>query len=118
MMGYSNGFSSKPSYKFGVELEMFLIFKGSEPEDIRLEETMAGRLEKSADNIARLYNEAISERPSPDQPNIKYPPMTRPDWKSDIVETHPTRWEISNFWEIHDDSSLYMFGIAQCDGCK
>jgi hypothetical protein len=116
-MGFANGFSFKPNYKFGVELEMFLLFKDPH-QDIALEETMAGKLEKSADNIARYYNEAISERPFPGEPDVEYPAMTRPDWKSDIVETHPTRWEISNFWEIHDDSSLYMFGIEQCDGCK
>lgn len=115
-MPFANGLSSKPAYKFGVEIEMFIIFK-AEPEDIRLEDTMASQLEKVADNIAELYNSTISELP-PGEPEVKYPSMTRQDWKSDIVETHPTRWEINNFWEIHDDPSLYMFGIEQCDGCK
>uniref|UniRef100_A0A093VMZ9 Aspartyl/glutamyl-tRNA(Asn/Gln) amidotransferase subunit C n=1 Tax=Talaromyces marneffei PM1 TaxID=1077442 RepID=A0A093VMZ9_TALMA len=113
-MPFANGLSSKPAYKFGVEIEMFIIFK-AEPEDIRLEDTMASQLEKVADNIAELYNSTISELP-PGEPEVKYPSMTRQDWKSDIVETHPTRWEINNFWEIHDDPSLYMFGIEQCDG--
>lgn len=116
-MAYANGISNKPAYKFGVELEMFVLFK-SEPSDISEEETAKGQLAKAADGIARLYNEAISQNPPPGESGVRYPTMTRPDWGADIIETHPTRWEINTSWEIHDESSLYMFGIQQCDGCK
>ncbi|EED22800.1 hypothetical protein TSTA_062870 [Talaromyces stipitatus ATCC 10500] len=112
----TNGVSDKPIYYFGIELEMFAIFKSGDSREITTEINARDKLIRAADEIVQLYNEAISGGSPPGEVGVKYPVMIRPPWGTEIVESYPTRWEINCVWEIHDDRSLYMFGVEQCDG--
>lgn len=100
--------SSGPNYKFGVELEMFLVFKRLNP-DIENERTVRGKLERAADHIIRCYSEAIRGS------NVVYHEMESLKWRNRL--RHPILWQTNNSWEVNNDPSLYPVGIAQCNGC-
>lgn len=92
---------------------MFILFKDFY-EDIESEHTMAGQLEKAADTIVDLYNEAC-ELPS-GEPDVAYPEMIVSDWNTGTGDD--SSWEMKDYWEVHDDPSLHLYGIEESDGCK
>lgn len=89
-------------------------------QDVTEDRTMKGKLEKAADQIARLYNHAILELPPPGQPRIGGPRIIRSFQVRNCgtVVNLPRSRETANLWQIHDEPSLHMFGLEQCDGCK
>jgi hypothetical protein len=98
------------TYKFGVELEMFLKLKNS-TQDVNVQKLNRGDLIKVADNIVSFYNSSIRSNSSSGEQEVRYPSMSRPTWE------RQTKKSILTEWEIHNDFSLYPLGIGQRQDC-